>query len=346
MEERKRKTLFFVTFFTALLLLVATYAWLSSTLNVKIHFVQIGVDSTSGLFISLDGEEFDEEITISMDSVIMDLKEKYPNHTNQWTYGLWPVSTVGVRNPNEDKFDVYFGELIRTKRKNANGTPKRLLTTHKYDEVRANPVSQFVAFDVFFKNNSGSPLPDNLFWQDTTQIDYQEGTSDEVKEEMDGILNSVRIGIAFIGSVPHDAPLSDVQNVGCNNKCTSVIYEPYHLRHSKESIETAENYNITLKDNTYFKTYAIINEGRYIEHTSGHPETGFPLDTKHFKEQKTMKYEDFEQSIYKIPNGITKGRIYIWLEGQDIDSLETYSKGARLDVYIDFAKDLAGYEVE
>ena len=36
-------------------------------------------------------------------------------------------------------------------------------------------------------------------------------------------------------------------------------------------------------------------------------------------------------------------RIYVWLEGQDIDSLETNSEGAPIFLAIDLLKDLAGY---
>ena len=53
-----------------------------------------------------------------MNSVIRDLKETHPAHTNQWAAGgLWPVSTVGIRNSNMSKFDIYVGEIGRYKTK-------------------------------------------------------------------------------------------------------------------------------------------------------------------------------------------------------------------------------------
>ena len=36
-------------------------------------------------------------------------------------------------------------------------------------------------------------------------------------------------------------------------------------------------------------------------------------------------------------------RIYVWLEGQDIDSLETDSQGADVSISISFRKDTQGY---
>ena len=35
--------------------------------------------------------------------------------------------------------------------------------------------------------------------------------------------------------------------------------------------------------------------------------------------------------------------MYLWVEGQDIDSLETDSEGAELYVDINFTKDTTGY---
>ena len=49
------------------------------------------------------------------------------------------------------------------------------------------------------------------------------------------------------------------------------------------------------------------------------------------------KFKEFE-----VPSGVTKTRLYIWIEGQDIDSIATDSKGALLDVSINFSKDTAG----
>ena len=36
-------------------------------------------------------------------------------------------------------------------------------------------------------------------------------------------------------------------------------------------------------------------------------------------------------------------RIYIWIEGQDIDSLETDSEGADISVSLSLTKDTVGY---
>ena len=349
-KKRRRKIIFFLAFLTSIFLIVATYAWLSTTLNVKIRFVKMGVASNSGLFISLDGLDFSEEVVVSMDSIITDLKATYPNHTNQWAaMGLWPVSSNGIINTNSDKFNFYAGSLLRTTARYPNGKVKRLLNTEALLENDVNSRSYFIGFDIFLKNATGSPKNDNLYFGKTTEVVYDEEVVDDVKHDqlMTGLLNSLRIGLVKIGDyVPHTASATMAQSLMCDNRCQMVIYEPYSTVHTEASIRSAETYGITLVDGEYTPTYGIIGEGIHLEHTNGHAGTGYLLDTSYFSLQNTIKDDHVQNEIpiFELPNGITKYRVYIWLEGQDMDSLETFSRGASLAVNIDFFKDTAGYE--
>ena len=45
-----------------------------------------------------------------------------------------------------------------------------------------------------------------------------------------------------------------------------------------------------------------------------------------------------------IRSGINKVRVYIWVEGQDIDIIEQKSTGYEVSVVMNFEKDMAGYE--
>lgn len=345
-----RKFLIVVVFFSAIVLIVSTYAWLSASLNVRIRFFEMSVSSDSGLFISLDGIDFSSEIELTSNTVVSDLRARYPGHTNQWAPGLWPVSTNGIKNPNRNKFDVYTGQIVKTRIPGSTERVKKLNTILSPEDV-SNSSNVYIAFDVFLKNVSGSPRPDNLFFEGETYIEFDKEkfdttkyTEEEIIESMDGIMNSLRIGLLKMGSVSSKDSVQTIQNIGCNNACSMVIYEPNHLNHSVLSVEIANELGITLVDGVYVPTYAVIEEGTKLEHVNGHVGTGIPLDTAHFKEQETVK--DFTQSIFSIPNGITKVRIYIWIEGQDIDSLEINSKGAPINISISLIKDLAGYNVE
>lgn len=340
-DKRDFNKLLISTFFSGVLLIVSSYAWLSQSLDVKVNFFDLSVSTDNGLFISLDGVDYSDTVEISMNSVITDLKSTYPNHTNQWAAtGLWPVSSNGIKNSSRDKFDVYLGEVSHYKDKIKN---RRFLNTKLMSEDAPISLNSYIAFDVFLKNVSGSPKSDNLYLRDTT-IGFNEKTEDDTKASMTNIMNSMRFGFVKIASIPSKSDIRTIQNLKCNNSCEMLIYEPGSTSHSIASIEKASESGITLVDGIYDPTYAVINEGNYLDHANGQVGSGIPLDTEHFALQKTITDADLKKPVFKIPNGVTKFRAYVWIEGQDVDSLETFSEGASIDIAINFEKDLAGYE--
>jgi len=341
--RKKTRTVFIVTFLLFVSLVVATYAWFSASLNVKIKFFDIKVSTDTGLFISLDGIHFSDTVEISRDSVIFDLKKNYPNHTNQWaTAGLWSVSSNGIPNANSDKFAVYEGKIGKYTDKPRKGI--KFLNTFLMPEDKPDDYNQYIAFDIFLKNVSGSPKKDNLYIGAGTYIDFDDTADEETIEKMQDIMNSMRIGILKIGETSSKSPVSTIQNLKCNNQCVSYIYEPNSLSHNEESITAAANLGISLVDNTYVPTYGVIAEGKRLDHKSGFINSGVNLDLEHFALQKTIFEDDFEDPIFQVPNGITKARVYLWIEGQDVDALEVHSEGAPVYLNLDLEKDLAGYE--
>ena len=340
---KRAKLIFLVTFLIGVSLIFATYAWFSASLNVKVKFFDVKVSTDTGLFISLDGIHFSDSIEISRESIITALRKDYPNHTNQWAAnGLWSVSSNGIRNSNSGKFSVFEGQMDKYKDKARRGI--RYINTISVPEDKAYEWNQFISFDIFLKNVSGSPKKDNLYLGAGTYVDFDDTADEETIEKMQDILNTIRIGIVKIGETDLKADVSTIQNLQCNNQCMSFIYEPNSLFHNAESIEAAANLGIPLADNTYVPTYGVIAEGKYLDHKSSFVNSGVDLDTAHFALQQTRVDDDFETPLFQIPNGIVKARVYLWIEGQDIDALEVHSEGAPVYLNLDLEKDLAGYE--
>lgn len=340
---RRGKLLILVVFFLFVALTFATYAWFSASLNVKVKFFDVKVSTETGLFISLDGINFSDSIEISRDSIINDLKSTYPNHTNQWAAtGLWSVSSNGIPNSNSDKFAVYNGNMRKYTDKARKGL--RYVNTTLMPEIESSEWNQFIAFDVFLKNVSGSPLKDNLYIGRGTYIDFDDTADAETREKMQDIFNTMRMGIVKIGETSSKSDINTIQNLQCNGECISLIYEPNSTKHNQESIDAAAELGISLSDNTYVPTYGVIAEGSQLNHKSGFLNSGVELDTEHFALQHTIFESDFSKPIFQIPNGITKLRVYVWIEGQDVDALEVHSEGAPVALNLDLEKDLAGYE--
>lgn len=335
---KKLKASAVIILLAGVLLIFSSYAWFSHNLIVKIKTFRMVVSRNSGLEISFDGINFGRELEISADTLIDELVKTYPNNTSQWSdMGLRPVSSNGITNHNSRYFNIFFS---------GNGVQYDSIDLEDgyiYTEVAAEDerrrYNSFIAFDLFFKNDTGSPVDDNVYLTEDSQITIEE-TADE---EMVGLLNSIRVGFVKVGTVPLDASVNEIQNMSCNNNCYSLIYEPYSTSHTNLSIERASKYGVNLVDGEYFDTYAFQRPGGpiYVENTvSGSPN----LDLTYFQLQETMTENESDQPLFTVPNGITKTRIYLWVEGQDIDSLETDSSGADLEVSIGFIKDVTGYD--
>lgn len=321
---------------SGILLIFSSYAWFSVNLNVKVKTFNMLVSKNGGLTISLDAINYDTFVEISADKLIKELKLTYPNNTSQWAgNGLVPVSTNGILDSNSNYYHICTTSGVRYRnRTKENG----FVTTTPANESISREFNNFIAFDLFLKNVSGSPIPDNLYLETGTEF----GIDDDAKEEMRGLFNSVRLGFLKIGSMPTNTNPTVIQNLKCNNNCESVIYEPNSSNHTNLSIERALQYDVNLVDGEYFPTYGCIKTGGpiYVKNAvSGSPN----LDPNYFALQKTVKEGDFTDPLFEIPDGVTKVRVYLWIEGQDIDSLETDSSGSDISVSINLIKDTKGY---
>ena len=320
-----------VTFFIGVLLIFSAYAWFYASLDVQVNFVNLVVSKKNGLFISLDGIDFDSSVQISREKLVENLKNTYPNNISQWAeYGLYPVSSLGIPDSNSSQFDIFYASGFNVDRVNK----KSYLTTRKSVEVQPGDNKNYIAFDLFLKNITGSPVSDNLYIDEGTNVIVDEGNTEQIQ----GLVNSVRIGFVKIGTVPRTSTVEEIQNIECNNNCEMIIYEPNSTSHTELSIQRAKKYGINLIDGQYYPTMAVSGEMNFYEISD--VIKGTPVDN--FKLQETRF--SIEEPIFEIPDGITKIRVYVWLEGQDIDSLETRSEGADVSIMINLIKDTAGYD--
>lgn len=330
-----------VAFLFAVLFIFSSYAWFSTNLNVNIRTFKMSVNRDSDLQISFDGINYDYTIELTRELLVNELQNTYPNHTSQYAgNGFIPVSSPGISNPNRDKFDMYETSGVLYKKKKADDG---FIYANLTDENTRRTYNSYIAFDIFIKNKTGSPNPDNLYLKSTTQI---VAADEEVEEEMLGLINSFRLGIVKVGEANHNETVNNIQNLTCNNDCRSIIYEPNSKEHTAMSIERAKKYDVEdLEDGFKYPTYALCQEGGpyYVkESVSGSPHMN--QNAPYLTYQNTITEENFSEPLFPLINGITKLRVYVWIEGQDIDSLETNSHGADVNITIDFIKDDAGYE--
>ncbi len=334
-KERNSVKFYFILFLiliTGVILVYSTYAWFSSSLNVQIYGFNVRVDHDSDLAISLDGSDWQQSINITQNTLVNELSKVYPNHTNRWSEYMSTVSSIGLLDQGY-KFSMFENKRPLTKKGGlANNNyiyPK--LTEENKPELN----STYFAFDIFIRNNTNSPYSDNLYIRNEKKLFVPESEDDLF------ILNSLRFGMVYVGTVGKNAPLNEIQNMDClSNGCKQFIYEP-STTHTDGTVELLKTRKIEITNDMEVPTYAVYHEGDKINLWSGVHNSRVQFDENIFAYQNTIT--NLEQPIFELPSGISKYRIYLWVEGSDIDVIKTESPGYRLIFGIDFEKDTAGY---
>ena len=78
---------------------------------------------------------------------------------------------------------------------------KSYLSTRKNVERGISDHENYIAFDLFLKNITGSPVSDNLYIDEGTNIVIDSGETEQIK----GLVNSSRIGFVKVGTVSNNS---------------------------------------------------------------------------------------------------------------------------------------------
>ena len=123
----------------------------------------------------------------------------------------------------------------------------------------------------------------------------------------------------------------------CNPIANGTAYSTYAI--SREiivgdnvNIYDGEDYNIYKKTVIDYATYLAADE----EGRADYKLVDFPYFTDTMKNQKGTKRPEF---MTLAPNSITKVRVYVFLEGQDVDNYDFAQLGAKVSVNFGFTKE-------
>jgi len=309
--KRKIRALLLLMFLTSLSLSTATYSWFSTNRIVYISDLNIKVQAQGGIEISTDAKEWN---TILNQNDIFKANETYSNSTNQLPLTMEPVSTG--KTVKNGKLEMYYGYT-------ENIENDYILMANKSEEVEGSGEDsngKFMAFDVFLKTTNDT----NLYLSNESGATYE--------GENPGIENSVRFAFLVEGNLPETADYETIQNLNNATENTTYIWEPNYNRHSENAIKHAEEvYGMKISDGNsqilYDGIFANIRKDDKIlvedANASVHP--------NFFKRVKVdyLTSSEFPTNIeiFSLKAGITKVRVYIWIEGQDVDCEDSASLG-------------------
>ena len=304
MKKSKRKAnlkaSLLVLLLIAILLMSSTYAWFTSNTQVTISTLEVNVVAQNGLQISADGTNWKTVLDIADIMPDGTLATSYATNTNQIPEFMEPVSSIGnVTSGNMDMFygvtssDVDSGtfQLTATKETDTQGTEGR-----------------YIVFDIFLRVDAESQLA----------LTTGSGVSD-INASGKGLENAARVGFVVEGTQAVGTDLTTIQGMNGGSAETTYIWEPNSDAHTEAAIANAKNtYGVTITNNQQVKHFGVK-----APITTPIPliQTHTGADPTYFEETDTIQTSTTmaETQLLTLDAGITKVRVYMWIEGQDFD---------------------------
>ena len=322
-RKKKRRFLFIWFFFLTIFLSTITYAWFTSNRLVDLQFFDIHVETDGGLEISANAIDWKSELMVD------DLKnayKTYPTSLNQVPGVMMPMSTGGGVDGN-GYLPMFYGQA------EYGGNGNYYLTTYRKVEERTTEQSNngdYIAFDIFFKTT----IERKVYLSSGSYVRPKEG-------ESLGIENSARVAFIREGDVASETNVNGAQALKTNSDNNVIIWEPNYDVHTEHGVSNARRiYNIdTTTTNASIINYdgvvGTVTNSAMVElgsaNATNYPNLFSNVDVDiHTKSDNTQNFE-----LFDIAAGITKVRVYMWLEGQDVDSENQASHGD-ITYYLEF----------
>ena len=317
-EKKKKRKLILIIFlfvFSVIILSSATYAWFSANKNALIDSIDINVATVNGIQISADAINWDNELSIEE---LHNASQTYRTALNQFPLTLYGVSTDGT--VSNGTLNMYYG-LVH---EDIDGN--YFITSRQEHEINCVGDDEcdghhYVAFDIFIL----ATIPTDLVITSNSKIVDREDADS-------GGQNAARLAFVYEGTVGETASVTAAQTQLTGTK--SVIWEPNYDVHTEGGIRNAKKfYGLTLSETGgSLLPYVGINQEFRDEVPFEETKNSQYFTPMHPDITTTVGYNQ-NQDLMRIPAGVSKIRIYLWLEGEDVDFENKAANGKlRLDL--------------
>ncbi len=309
--------LFILFLFTSIMFSTSTYAWFTSNRVVTINTINVHVAASGGIEISTDGTNW--KSVIIPDDITSVHNTTYPTSVNQIPYNMEPVSTGKDIDASTGFLKMFYGLT------DSNSTGEYVLTSSRIIETEGNGQTsdgKFIAFDLFFKVSSDT----TLYLTNNSKVNYS-------NENGKGIANATRIAFVNEGTIPTGSALGDIQRLRGATPATTYIWEPNYDVHTASAVANARDvYGITTTETggALISYDGVINEITKDDNitlrnanSASHPSLFKTVNVDY----STVRNFANNREVFTLRSGITKMRIYMWIEGQDVDCENNASIG-------------------
>lgn len=321
-KDKNRKKYFIAILMilvTAITLASSTYAWFTANKTVTVEQIDVNVAASNGLQVSVDAINWK---TVISNEDINGAGTTYNAAVNQLPAGsIVPVSTVGEIDTATGFMKMFQGEI------SSNAAGNYILTASQTTETHGTTSGSFIAFDLFFQTNQAETV-------------YLTSNSNVVAlNTSTGIENSARVAFINEGNAIAGTDASVVQAL--KGGTTPIIWEPNYDVHTPAAVKNASDvYNITTTQTggsvlAYNGVKADIAAGDDVALNSKEA-TYFSAVNPTITTPKAGILSTAYEKAFDLQAGITKIRIYMWVEGQDVDC-ENNASGGSLSYNLQFS---------
>ncbi|MGN1478499.1 MAG: hypothetical protein ACI4XH_01930 [Acutalibacteraceae bacterium] len=299
---------------SAIVLTSSTFAWFSMSKKASVDAMDLTVSSPEGIQISANASAWTASLSIDeifdTDDTTTSRYDAYEGNANLYPTDLVPASSAFLNANTDTGFPNFFKATLDD---NGNANVTKIAETAGNDDNAG-----IIAFDLFFKV--------------ANQTTVYFGTSQFTDSANTDVLTALRVAFIPLGNAAIGTPASTV--TGLKNfvaqSASNVIYEVDTLNRSADAIANGQSDNIALTTKPLNGTVTSVATDKGII-TSG--SVAGDLRGTFVKSNATDSTKSFVLNA-----GITKMRVYIWVEGQDVDCLNSIA-GAAFNVALNFTID-------
>lgn len=294
---------------SAIVLTSSTFAWFSMSKEASVESMDLTVSSPEGIQISANASTWTANLTIDeifhADTSTSRYKA-YENNINLMPADLIPVSSCLHRFNSTTGTANFFKVTL-----NDSGYG----TVTNVNQVAGNDnEAGLVAFDLFFKLAKD------------TKVYF--GTSEFVDNSDSDILTAMRVAFQFLGNTSSTVA-DDAIALKTTSASTSIIYEIDSTGRSADAISAGNS--------TGYIATSYVKETNASQKVN----SNFVLSNSYVGAPSCTVLKDTDAKTAKsfdLKAGVSKVRIYIWVEGQDIDCRNSVA-GAALSAALKFTID-------
>ena len=320
-KKRKKSKKIFIAIlmilFTGVILTASTYAWFTANKTVTVSQIDVNVTTSEGLQISTDASTW--KTVISNDDIT---GVTYSGNTNQLpkeTATIKPTSTIGEIDGATGFMKMFVGTV------ESNDAGDYILTATQSIETKSTTTGDFVVFDLFFQTNAAAT------------VYLTSSSSVAASKTATGIQNAARVGFVVQGHAVVGSDAATIRALKNDGSVPAVIWEPNFDVHTAAAVKhAADVYKISTQQ-TGASQLAYKGVKKDISKTANIPLN--PDDASgaadYFADVRPnisttaagilrTKYE----RVFDLEAGVTKVRIYMWVEGQDVDCEDNASGGS------------------